>query len=826
MRLNEVQVPELWDDRGDTSVHLFPKASLHGATFKVKSHILASSTTLSSFTRAGHNRTLAPHSTGHKHMRIPSIDVPHISTPSSLSAQAHGRSASADLGKLGDRSSGGFEADNSEDTRIEYNVYLPLGVADPLGSAKISDEDLENLIAIRNLFAFLTTQVLVATPAQSSIFSIIWNISKLLKHYDFTNLDGSSFGEVPSSSFLHYVATYRLGDVRGSREKTIEALVLGERMKCWPLYNEAFVHAAGKWVELTQLNSPLFPKLSETTRHRLERASAELLSRVRVIETRLTEFEYPSLFSGVANSSVDYRSVNFKAWKASFLAMRKFVLNTYKARYGAWPPKASSKKNDFSESGLNRLVCLQVYQDMADLYDLIVDRNDLTTRTADFLHPEGASHPDAQSMMMPIVHALRKMLGEFDRSDVPIQPPIPFDIPMLPTLSTTRRGFDSISHDQQVKERSKKLKDNEINQTLLQAVNKTDVRATLFVEAFLQHERSSAHGKSMAEIDDLRIGQWIFIYAVLQSLPLVAVDAPGLQYTQAVEHFLCEVPKGGAPWTKANDKKAWYGVAGGAGLVSLPADVVEHGVDGIFRRSHAWVKAEQWGTRSPLQQEPEPESATSIYSRASNPVGSLDSPGLTSYSGSASGAGTSISQYQAYTPQFTSHLSNSTFASNAAAVQLNSNLSPAFPPSNVAELPSHFPSSETSLLPLPYSPSLSPDPELRPRSISPAGRNPNFPNPNSRINHTSTLPTTQRSPSPAPPSNPRRGRSDERVPSHSGSARNIGGVLHGLEALPLPPGVVPAGRTASPGAVRIEAKLDPNKSFDSILSGIPQASKK
>ena len=178
---------------------------------------------------------------------------------------------------------------------------------------------------------------------------------------------------------------------------------------------------------------------------------------------------------------------------------------------------------------------------------------------------------------------------------------------MLPTLSTTRREFESLSHDKQTKERSKKLKDNEINQALIQAVNKMDVRATSFVEAFLQHERSSAHGKSMAEIDDLRIGQWIFIYAVLQSLPLVAVDAPGLQYTQGVEYFLCEVPKGGAPWTKGDDKKAWYGVAGGAGLVSLPADVVEHGVDGIFRRSHAWVKAEQWGTRSPLQQEPEPE---------------------------------------------------------------------------------------------------------------------------------------------------------------------------------------------------------------------------
>ena len=766
-------------------------------------------------------------------MRIPSVDVSFISTPSSLSSHSHARSASADFSQTGTptstRSSGGFGPENTaEDARTEYNIYLPLGVPDPLGSTKVSDEDLENLIAVRNLFAFLTTQVLVATPAQPTIFSIIWNISKLLRHYDFTNLDGSSFGEVPSSSFLHYVATYRLGDVRASREKTVEALVLGERMKCWPLYNEAFVHAVGKWAELTHLNSPLLQQIPETTLQWLERASTELVSRIRVIETRLTEFEYPSLFSGVANSSVEYKSVDFRTWKASFFSMRKFVLGTYKSRYGAWPPKASSKKNRFSESGLNRLVCLEIYQDMANLYDLMVNREDLTTRTADFLHPEGASHPDAQSMMMPLVHALRKVLGEFDRSDVPIQPPVPFDIPILPTLSTTRREFDALPRERQVKERNKRLKDNEINQALLQAVNKVDIRTTTFVEAFLNYERVSAHGKSMAEIDDLRIGQWMFIYAVFQSLPLVAVDAPGLQYTQGVEYFLCEVPKGGAPWSKGDDgsrKKAWYGVAGGAGLVSLPADVVDHGVEGVFRRSHAWIKAEQWGNRSPSRSEPEPESATSIYSRASFPTESVDSQSIAA-SGSGSGAGTgpTNSQYQAYTPQHARHPSNPTFDGNSVAVQMNSTLSPGLSPTSATELPAH--QADGSLSPLPYSPATSPDPELRPRSLSPAGRNANFPNPNSRVSHASTLPVTPRSQSPAPPSNPRRGRSDERVPSaHLGSARNISGVLHGLEALPLPPGVVPVGR-GSPGPPKRDATPDPSKSFDGILSGIASAPKK
>lgn len=87
------------------------------------------------------------------------------------------------------------------------------------------------------------------------------------------------------------------------------------------------------------------------------------------------------------------------------------------------------------------------------------------------------------------------------------------------------------------------------------------------------------------------------MYAVLQSLPLVVVDAPGVKWTKGVEYFLCEVPKGSAPWVQTDShgvQKNWYGIAGSSGLVSLPADVVEHGVDGIYRRSHCWQVAQTW----------------------------------------------------------------------------------------------------------------------------------------------------------------------------------------------------------------------------------------
>ena len=483
--------------------------------------------------------------------------------------------------------------DEGEDNKKEYRIYMPLGIRPIDPSVGASSEEIENLVAVRNLFAFLIGESLVGTPGQPTIFAVLSNLSKLLSHYEFSNLDGSTLGEVPSASFNFYIDHYGLADVRASREKTLEAIVIAERMKNWKLYNEGFVHGVGKWDDIMNLNSPIFQLVGELTRKRMEKASNDLGIRRRSVEARLKDFDFPSLFAGIANSSVDNKEIDFKSWKASFLAMRRHTLGHYKMRYGSWPPKAKSKKNQFEESGLNRLLLQEVYQDFATLYDILVNRKEMTTRTADFLLHDGSSIVDPS---MPTSHILRKLLSEFDRSSPPVQPPIPFDTPMLPDLRTTRREFSSLPEKKQAKERKKKLNDNEINQALLQAMNRDSVKATPFVESFLAFERESARGKSIDEIVNLRIGQWIFLYVILQSLPLVVIDAPGLKYTEGVEYFLCEVPKGSVPWNKEDSgtKKAWYGVPGGTALVGLPADVVEHGVDGIYRRSHCWQAAERW----------------------------------------------------------------------------------------------------------------------------------------------------------------------------------------------------------------------------------------
>jgi hypothetical protein len=481
------------------------------------------------------------------------------------------------------------------------HLYLPIalsaeGSVTKPGSrrASLTNNDVDTLVSARNLFAFLLGQSIVATERKNSIFSVFLKISELLIRFGFTNLDGSTYGEVAHASFDMYVEELRLADVRMSREKTIESIVLGEKMRSVLLYNEAFVHGAGKYAELQEIQTPKFDLILATTRQRLERASMDLEQRKRNIELKLAEFDFPAIFAGIMNSKTadEAKLVRFDEWRGSFMSMRKWFIGFYRHKFGAWPPKASSKKNSLETSGLNRLVLKELYHDLADLYDLLVDRTSLTTRTADLALDED----DTEDAEGPMQRALRRVLGEYDRSTPPVQPPVPFDTPIIPTLS----GIGD--RKLEAKSRSKKLKKDTLSHVLNASYNKDANISTPFLDAFREYEYRSAEGLTISRIADIRQGQWIFLYAVLQSLPMLVVDAPAVKWTHGVEYFLCEPPRSGVPWARDDPtaNRSWYGIAGGAGVVSLPSDVIEHGIEGIYRRSHCWEMAEKWTAHSQI----------------------------------------------------------------------------------------------------------------------------------------------------------------------------------------------------------------------------------
>lgn len=543
-------------------MYLFPRGSGHGPSFKVPEFTVSSSMVFSELIQAAQESP-----SGRQRGR--SFD-----TRGSLSVHDATRMMSPPI-----------EPDSSE-----LRLYLP---AMPPSASTHDDAqvDLERLLALRNLFAFLTGQPLVGTQARPSIFQAFLQIAALLQEFGFTSADGTTFGDAVDMSFGFYVDQLGLADCRGSREKTIESLILGERMRSPELYSEAFAHAAGKYSAIMDLQLQLFDRVSTHTRQQLERAHFDLVNRQHNVNEHLESFDFPSLFAGIANSTsyAELKAVRFKVWRASYVKMRQFVLSYYKTSFGNWPPKASNKKNPFAESGLNRLVLKMLYSDMCALYDLLVDRENKTSRIID----EVPTISNAADKM--IMSALRNMLSENDRSRPPVLPPIPYDVPQLPAMKTIMANYDDLPAKEQAKV-DRKLKEHEYLLILNKAYNfDTNSIKLPFLDAFKDFELREAKGKIGPDLADQRIGYWLFLYVVLQSLPMLVVDAPGLKFTEGTEYFLCEPPMGNYPWDEDKQvKKAWYNVAGGSGIVELSTDTILFSVEATYNRSHCWLAAKAW----------------------------------------------------------------------------------------------------------------------------------------------------------------------------------------------------------------------------------------
>lgn len=580
-----LQIDELWDEQGDTFVYLFPKETGKPPSFKVDSAVFASSPSLSYLAHgsdpAARSWPARSSSRQHQHSGSSPPPLPPKIMPDDDFDEFDGRTSRDEF---------------LEEEKQELHLYLPLPFEGDVATDQPSlrEDDVDMMVLFRNLFAFLVGQSLVGTRRFSTIFAIFMELSGLLRRFEFSNLDGSSFGEAANVSFSCYCDELGLTDVRKSHEKTLDAIVLGERMRFLSLYREGYVHGIGKLDDLKALKSPKYSLISSLTQKRLERGYMDLDVRLRTVRGRLEDFDFPSLFAGFANSNVanEGKVVSFKNWKNAYLAFRKHIISYYRSRFGSWPPKAGSKKNSFEESGLNRLVLKELYGDLADLYDMLVDRTSLTTRSSD-MTTTNLQAADGD-VFESISRALRQLMSEYDRSTPPVQPPIPFDIPRLPDIQSIRRK--QLDPKKFRKESGKRVGRGEVNELLVNSYNHASMKPTPFLEEFMRFERRAGHGKSCDELADNRCGQWLFMYAVIQAMPMVVVDAADIKFSDGVEYFLCIPPRGGSPWCRDDTKAArsWFGVAGGSGVVNLPSDVVTHGVEGVYRRSHCWKVAAQW----------------------------------------------------------------------------------------------------------------------------------------------------------------------------------------------------------------------------------------
>ena len=494
----------------------------------------------------------------------------------------------------------------------DIHLFFPLKLSEG-AATKPCESDLQSLIGLRNLLAFLTAQPLVNTPEAPNRFKVFISISKLLMEYGFNSQDGSSYGESVTDRFNFYLNDSMLDGVRESLDDIVQGLVLGERMRSEKLYTEAFAHAVGRFDEVKNIHRRLSILISQSTWTKLGRADMVLKRTQKSVEERLKLFSFHSMFTGIAASTsmTEYKSVRFETWKTSYELLRKECLSHYKLVFGSWPPKAG-KNSPFTVDGIsNRLVLNHLYSDMCSLYDLIVDKSSLTPRAL------GATSGAAADSDVAI-RALRILLGEYDRSSPPVLPAIPYDIPLLPTIATVQPGYSRWKEEDQARESSLALREYEATLILQKSYNQGILR-TQFSDMFTKLEMRESKNKSAQNLADQRVGYWIFLYAAIQTLPMIVMDAPGVRSSSGVEYPLCAPVFGNMPWNEKENNRIMFAIDNSNTMVELPADVVKNGVEGTYRRSHCWNLPEL------LRSDHDGETST-LYSEDGEPLSPLCQP--------------------------------------------------------------------------------------------------------------------------------------------------------------------------------------------------------
>jgi hypothetical protein len=501
----------------------------------------------------------------------------HINTPGGMSVGASPNTSHTDGSEDSKEARGLVDVDGSQ----LLHIRLPIAFVDESGQ-NISQADVRKLVSVRNLFAFLIGQSLVATLEHPTVYDVFNQISKHLLEFQFSNMDGSTFGETPDSSFTCYVQELGLLDMRNNCEKTVDGLLLGERMRSALLWNEAFVHGVGLYDDLQRVCPVKFTKLSSVAIQRLERAHMDLEKRQRRINERLSDFDFPSIFSGIMNSRTAYEreTASFEQWKSSFQATRRFFLQHLKGKHGSWPPK-KTKKATIQVPNLNRRVLKGLANDLAVLYDLMVDRRHPSSRLVIFGR-QFPAHPDDR------IEALRKVLQEYDISGSPVYPTMPFDAPLLPRLSRSDINDSEAGS-------KKKIGKNDLISILSNSYNK-DTRDARngFAQLWIAFEAKTTSGMTIDKIANFRLGAWLFMYSVLQSLPMLTVDAPCVQFTEGAEYFLCQPPRGRLHWSTESTQKDWFRDPVTGVITQMSKDSIELSDDAIYRLSHCWKVGEIW----------------------------------------------------------------------------------------------------------------------------------------------------------------------------------------------------------------------------------------
>lgn len=474
-----------------------------------------------------------------------------------------------------------FSSLDTSEIGIKFRLYLPA----PAGLDKISQHRYH--LTTRNFFAVLFNRSLVGTSVGQTLLDLSDRFDRYLSStstitYElagrgptdagppYSAMSGSTVQERPDNVQSHprtqriildYIEKREFDDFRGWPEGAAGLLVWAEYAskqnitdpddeQIDNIWKEAFVHCTGQLASL-QLQ-PEWRDISPITKALIDRASLEIQVRVANADARILGFNFHDMWP--------VSSTHPPLAQLSFQRFQKFLLKHYATQFGSWPP---------AEGRLSRNLYNLLQRDFTALYSYLVDWEAVWSPPADTPNAEkrkivkpNVPYFRADKDLLPIT----EILTGFDNREN--HPPLPHPYPLVPTSPSSRLGnvinisSGGSSKRQQnsfftktgaPRNRSSSGASAQAALALSESTNIDALASTIsnpLLEAFQIHERSIP----VHEINthDARKGRWILIYGVLQTLAAVAVDAPGVKWTEGVDYWLNPRLRGTPPWKSQN----------------------------------------------------------------------------------------------------------------------------------------------------------------------------------------------------------------------------------------------------------------------------------
>ena len=440
-----------------------------------------------------------------------------------------------------------------KEAQIRYEVHFPA----PDGASR--SETLRHHITTRNFFALLLNKPLIGLTFFQALIDLHERLLLLMPR------DSKC-----TKIMVDYLMRNHLHNICNDPTAAAGLLAYSEDDEVQWLegWREGFVHCSGMYTRLREL--PEIRDISHVSRRLLERSHLELQARIRVVQDRLSAFNFDDIWPPHTAQPL--------AARTSFEHFRRFLVQFYEKLYKTWPPRGTQSTDG---NWLTRTVVCQLQKDFGALYDFYVDRDVVWAETKEPSEQYRAmvrKHNGAVTNIKDHGLDLAKIFVNFDHK---LEfPHIPHPYPLLPDsmlLADTKKA----QHKPSFFSGKAKATEKHVTHAYLKASNVlilgSNVAKNALVEAFQRFEKTDHLGET--DPRDARKGRWILLFGILQVLSHVSADTPGLWFKDDVSYFLMPRLQGAPPWVMGSESPF---------KEATPA------------ASHCWTVAKSnWGTALP-----------------------------------------------------------------------------------------------------------------------------------------------------------------------------------------------------------------------------------